>query len=69
MPSLCTANITHNYFKDGTLPPDGHICPVDKSPFPDPDAAQKFTDGDATMLEYLSIIDEAMNRMRWGQQM
>ncbi|KAI0786975.1 TAP-like protein-domain-containing protein [Abortiporus biennis] len=35
LPSLCTTRSIRAYFRDGTLPPQGTVCEVDISPFPD----------------------------------
>lgn len=31
--SLCTAKYVREYFRDGTLPPEGTVCDVDEQPF------------------------------------
>ncbi|KAI0786684.1 TAP-like protein-domain-containing protein [Abortiporus biennis] len=39
LPSLCTSSYLRSYFINGTLPPEGTVCEVDVSPFPDPASA------------------------------
>jgi len=34
-PSVCTQSYVREYFVSGTLPPEGMVCPVISSPFPD----------------------------------
>ncbi|KAL0057897.1 hypothetical protein AAF712_015446 [Marasmius tenuissimus] len=38
-PSVCTAQAIRAYFVNGTLPEEGTVCPMDGSPFDDPETA------------------------------
>ncbi|KAK1230456.1 hypothetical protein PQX77_006450 [Marasmius sp. AFHP31] len=38
-PSVCTAQAIRAYFANGTLPEEGTVCPMDGSPFDDPETA------------------------------
>ncbi|KIJ55464.1 hypothetical protein M422DRAFT_151639 [Sphaerobolus stellatus SS14] len=61
MPSLCIAKITLNYFADGTLPPDRHLCGIDALPFDFPKAneTRTFSIEDAKLLEHLTILSKS----------
>ncbi|KAF8579923.1 alpha/beta-hydrolase [Ramaria rubella] len=61
--SLCTAKITRDYFKDGTLPEEGHICPLDETPFPDPESASIFSAEDTILLEHMQIVRATMDEV------
>ncbi|KIJ55460.1 hypothetical protein M422DRAFT_199675 [Sphaerobolus stellatus SS14] len=61
LPSLCTAKITRRYFSDGILPPNGHICGVDDTPFPIPDTEKNrfiegYSDEDMELLKHLKTL-------------
>ncbi|KAF8517932.1 hypothetical protein BU17DRAFT_76229 [Hysterangium stoloniferum] len=64
LPSLCTAKITRKYFEDGSLPPDGHVCGVDTSPFLDPPAMSNvLNEEDRELMKHLRILAKIFNHI------
>ena len=53
MSSTCTTQYRRAFFADGTLPPEGTVCGVDSSSFPD---AAKMAALDAEALEVLESV-------------
>ncbi|THH14114.1 hypothetical protein EW146_g6187 [Bondarzewia mesenterica] len=65
-PSLCTANITRSYFRDGTLPPVGHVCPIDKMPFSDNLQAHSYSAEELLLLKQMSMLGDELVKIRRG---
>jgi len=60
--SVCFVRASLAYFKDGTLPSDGTVCPVDESPFPDLDSSSGNRVGvmglSGAEKEYMALVRE-----------
>ncbi|TFY83522.1 hypothetical protein EWM64_g478 [Hericium alpestre] len=61
--SVCTVNITRAYFKDGSLPPDGHICPVDIKPFEGKDELRSYSAEESKILAHLKMVATYFGQM------
>ncbi|KAK7008049.1 AB hydrolase-1 domain-containing protein [Favolaschia claudopus] len=63
-PSLCTSNYFRQYFRNGTLPEPGTVCPVDAQLFAPPPSGPSrrdtLSEGDKEMLAALKLIGDAV---------
>ncbi|CDO72134.1 hypothetical protein BN946_scf184962.g77 [Trametes cinnabarina] len=62
LPSLCMIMNVRAFFADGTLPDEGAVCPMDSSPFPDPEDTKAYSAEDRKLLEGARHVANAMLR-------
>jgi hypothetical protein len=60
MPSVCTHNVVKAFFANGTLPPDGTVCPADYPPFFDGLAYGTLQDADARRFHAQDVLGRIM---------
>lgn len=60
LPSSCTRNVTRNYFADGTLPPEGTLCPSDYPPFSDPRELMVGIDEEGQLLQAQALLGQIL---------